>query len=207
MLTKAELIQFFPTCLWVQEIEHHAELNRNLIQELAKLQRADPSATEGYSAWQSPGQLHGQPGFQMLEDYFLSAARSVLRFLKCDYEDCTITDCWANINRQGYAHMMHTHPNNYLSGVYYVKVPPDSGRIVFADPRPQASAITPRLKENTPFNSNQMHFEPAAGKLILFHSWLPHLVEVNTSSEERISIAFNVMLKGPIGVEKASAHI
>ena len=39
----------------------------------------------------------------------------------------------------------------------------------------------------------------------LFPSRLQHMVETNRSNEERISIAFNVMLKGPVGVEMARA--
>ena len=158
-------------------------------------------------AWQSLADLHERPGFEALEPRLLAAAKSVLKFLKCRYDDCYITDCWANINRQGHAHTMHTHPNNYLSGVYYVRVPANSGRIVFGDPRPAASAITPTLAENTTFNSNEMHFEPQEGKLLIFNSWLPHFVEVNRSEEERVSIAFNVMLRGHIGIAMASADI
>ena len=80
----------------------------------------------------------------------------MLRFLKCDYEDCYLTDIWANVNRHGHGHVMHTHPVNYLSGVYYVNVPAGPGRLVFADPRQQSRAITPRPTENTPFNGPLM---------------------------------------------------
>jgi len=34
--------------------------------------------------------------------------------------------------------------------------------------------------------------EQPAGRLIMFESWLPHKVEVNNSSEDRICIAFNI---------------
>ena len=33
-----------------------------------------------------------------------------------------ITGCWANINPPAAYHPTHNHPNNYLSGVYYVAV-------------------------------------------------------------------------------------
>jgi uncharacterized protein (TIGR02466 family) len=207
MFTKPEIIEFFPTCLWVREVADSETLNRHLIDGLGKLQQAAGAQPGRESVWQSPSDLHARPGFEALDRYFLAAARSVLKFLKCTYDDCYITDCWANINRKGHAHTMHTHPNNFLSGVYYVKTPARSGRIVFGDPRPAASAITPTLAENTRFNSNEMSFEPEDGKLILFNSWLPHFVELNRSEEERISIAFNVMLKGHLGVAMASAEV
>lgn len=212
MFTKPEVIQLFPTCLWVREVADHEALNHHLIKALGALQGA-ASGRQGQenacqeNAWQSPADLHTRPGFESLEPCFLAAAKSVLKFLKCRYDDCYITDCWANLNRTGHAHTMHTHPNNYLSGVYYVRAPARSGRIVFGDPRPAACTITPTLAENTSFNSNEMHFEPRDGKLVIFNSWLPHFVEVNRSEEERISIAFNVMLKGQIGTTMASARI
>ncbi|MGH8628692.1 MAG: putative 2OG-Fe(II) oxygenase [Gammaproteobacteria bacterium] len=31
------------------------------------------------------------------------------------------TGCWANVNGIGASHGVHTHPNNFLSGVYYVQ--------------------------------------------------------------------------------------
>ena len=137
----------------------------------------------------------------------MGASKSVLKYLKAEVEDCYITDCWANVSYRGHSHPTHTHPNNYLSGVYYLRAPAGCGQIVFFDPRPQASAITPSLSENTVANSNQMFIAPEPGKLVLFHSWLPHYVEANQSDEARVSIAFNVMLKGPIGSEMASAVV
>jgi hypothetical protein len=34
-----------------------------------------------------------------------------------------ITGCWANVNPPGSYHPTHNHPNNFLSGVYYVDIP------------------------------------------------------------------------------------
>lgn len=206
MFSKREVLQIFPTCLWIQQVANHEALNRDLDTAIAQFQPEgdlNPYAV----GWQTPTDLQRRPEFEALTACFMRAAQNVLNYLKVEYEDFYITDCWANINRFGHSHSMHTHPNNYLSGVYYVKVPPNSGQIVFGDPRPQASAITPRHKENTIANSNQMHIDPEEGKLILFNSWLPHFVEVNQSGEERISIAFNVMLKGPIGDPMSSAQL
>ena len=207
MFSKSEVVQIFPTCLWVHRLAGHEALNRDLRSALEALHPGARQTQVGEIAWQSPTDLHTRAGFEALQPRFLAAARSVLHYLKAEVEDLYITDCWANVSRQGHSHPMHTHPNNYLSGVYYVQAPAGCGRIVFADPRPQSSALTPRLSENTVVNSNEMFVEAEAGKLVLFHSWLPHFVEVNRCQEPRVSIAFNVMLKGPLGVEMASAVV
>ena len=64
-----------------------------------------------------------------------TAARGVARFLQVDQYPMDITGCWANVNPPGAYHPMHHHPNNYLSGVYYVAVPTAGSQIVFQDPR------------------------------------------------------------------------
>ena len=58
-----------------------------------------------------------------------TAARGVARFLQVDQYPMDITGCWANVNPPGSYHPMHHHPNNYLSGVYYVAVPPSGSQM------------------------------------------------------------------------------
>ena len=70
-----------------------------------------------------------------------------------------ITGCWANINPRGGLNTRHTHPNNFLSGTYYVQVPPEANRIIFDDPRPQAMTVLPRVKQYNKFVGNEVSFE------------------------------------------------
>ena len=44
------------------------------------------------------------------------------------------------MNAPGAAHGLHSHPNNFLSGVYYVRVPSGGDTINFHDPRSQDTA-------------------------------------------------------------------
>ena len=135
----------------------------------------------------------------------MAATRGVLDFLKCSYDDFEITDCWANTNAKGQAHQIHTHPNNLLSGVYYVRAPVDGGDIVFHDPRQQAIVLIPKVTERTPFNASKHRIPPKEGRLLVFPSWFQHNVETNASEEERTSISFNVMLRGRVGYESGGA--
>jgi len=92
------------------------------------------------------------------------------------------TEQWATVHRDGMDHGAHTHPGCVVSGVYYIKMPPHGGRIVFDDPRGNGRA---------PFDSI-LPFNPREGDLILFPSWLLHKVTPTRGAEPRISIAFNV---------------
>ena len=60
---------------------------------------------------------------------------------------------WANINNKEDYNISHTHPYSHYSGVYYVKVPKNSGNLYFgestANLEPINSAIS-SIKEDLP---------------------------------------------------------
>jgi uncharacterized protein (TIGR02466 family) len=88
---------------------------------------------------------------------------------------------------------MHSHPNNFLSGVYYVQVQEGADTINFHDPRPQTGIIRPPVTELTAYNTDQVVVKVQTATLLLFPAWLPHSVSPNESGETRISVSFNVM--------------
>jgi len=117
----------------------------------------------------------------------------VLAHLRVGNHDVSITGCWANINAPGAAHRMHAHPNNFLSGVYYVQVQDRADTINFHDPRAQTAVIRPAVTELTAYNTDQVVVAINTGTLIVFPAWLLHSVDTNQSELPRISISFNVM--------------
>src|SRR6266513_2043020 len=131
------------------------------------------------------------PMFPTLVWKFLIEA--VLRFLRIGCAACDITGCWATVLARGAAHKAHSHPNNFLSGVYYVRTRPGSDAINFHDPRTQAGVIRPPVVELTAENTDQVVVRVTNGTLLMFPSYLEHSVDANASEEERISVSFNVM--------------
>ena len=107
----------------------------------------------------------------------------------------TMNGCWININPKGASNKTHTHSDSMLSGAYYLRVPPNSGRIVLLDPRPQTSCLLLPIDKPTPLTSVSYYRQPQVGEFVIFPSWLPHYVEPNESDEERISIAFNMFFQ------------
>ena len=105
-----------------------------------------------------------------------------------------ITGCWANINPLGSFHPPHIHPNNLISGVYYLQIPPEADAISFHDPRPQAHMLQPAVTHSVPENRATVEVEAKPGRMLLFPSWLRHSVRPNYAEGERVSISFNVML-------------
>ena len=94
---------------------------------------------------------------------------------------------------RGAVHKAHTHPNNYLSGVYYLRTSAGADTINFHDPRSQAAIIRPPVLELTAANTDQVVVRVTDGTMLMFPAWLAHSVDASQSDEERVSVSFNVM--------------
>ncbi len=204
----------FPTGVWMMMREEARAFNAELISTIRDSQatqewlRNQTVHDPGYSQQsQSLDNLHQREDFQAFNEMALEAARSVLDYMKYQYDSCYITGCWANISNIGEGHRSHIHPNNFLSGVYYAQAPQGCGEIVFDDPRQQVKVLIPSSTEQTLLNSHEYRVQPKTGMLVMFPSWLAHRVTVSKCTDERISVAFNVMLRGRMGFSMASADL
>ena len=106
--------------------------------------------------------------------------------------EIVIPQMWINVNKKNDWNAIHLHGQYNLSGTYYVKVPKDSGNIVFKDPRP--AAMTNNFMVNTFDKGEFRKVKPIEGLLILFPSYLEHFVEPSNADEDRISISFDVVI-------------
>ncbi len=186
--------EVFPTPLWIADLDEAIgePLNRRLLKTIHELiEPREPLGTGG--SWQTDPTLHERAEFADFMTVVLKTAKGALEFLDLDYEGFECTACWANINPTGGKNSSHTHPNNYLSGVYYVAVPEGAGNIEFADPRAQAGVIMPPTGKWNKFTGNKVAVPVMPGRLVIFPSWLSHSVPANTSADERVSISFNIM--------------
>jgi uncharacterized protein (TIGR02466 family) len=192
MIEKQEVQELFPTPLWVVDLKaaEAATFNAKLKAEIEKMISPRPKVPTG-SNWQTPQDLHKRPQFTDFVKLLEVAARGVARFLQIDQYPMSITGCWANINPPGAYHPTHNHPNNYLSGVYYVSVPTAGSEILFQDPRP--FGVMPKPREYSRLTANAANSTCKEGRLLIFPAWLRHSVPANDGPHDRISISFNLM--------------
>jgi uncharacterized protein (TIGR02466 family) len=190
----SDVLSLFPTLIWKFELasEARAVVDGKLRGLLDRLRPA-PGEVGPAQGWQSPQDLHTLSELSELVSYIEDAAGVILRFLRIGHDAREITGCWANLNPPGAAHRMHSHPNNFLSGVYYVRTQDGADTINFHDPRVQTSIIRPPVTELTAANTDQVVVKVSPGTLLLFPAYLVHSVGPNESDAERISISFNVM--------------
>ena len=140
--------------------------------------------------------LHTISYFANFRDEVLNVNKTYMEDLKYEYDKLEITGMWANKLQVGEAHPPHTHSNNFLSGVYYLKASGETAPIQFFDPRPQANVLRPR---NEPIweNSSMLQFNSVTGLGFIFPSWLMHWVP--PTQVERISISWNILVRGNYG--------
>jgi uncharacterized protein (TIGR02466 family) len=129
-----------------------------------------------------------------VEDYFkkvLSTTDAVTPY---------ITQSWLNFTEINQYHHKHAHPNSLISGVFYINCHEEHDKIKFFNDRYQT--IKPEVKDWNMWNSESWWFTVKTGYIILFPSSLTHMVETKEGDNTRISLAFNVFIKGTIGNNK-----
>jgi uncharacterized protein (TIGR02466 family) len=106
-----------------------------------------------------------------------------------------ISNIWFNINRYRDNNSKHIHPNSLFSGVFYSKVPDNSGSIRFFNSESAEIFFADvDMMEFTKYNSSSYLLKPEVSFLHIFPSFLNHSVEPNLSNQERISFSFNTMI-------------
>jgi len=107
--------------------------------------------------------------------------------------DITFTNMWANILKKGQYHLLHSHNEHTMSGAYYLQVPVNSGQIYFKDPRPQTNSWTQKFIDK----GNMRFYNPVAGDLFMWPSFLEHGTTPHDNFEERIMVSFDLRFNGP----------
>jgi uncharacterized protein (TIGR02466 family) len=111
-----------------------------------------------------------------------------------------ITQSWLNYTETNQYHHKHVHPNSLVSGVFYINCHEELDKIKFFNDK--YSTIKPEVKDWNIWNSETWWFSVKTGDVILFPSSLFHMVENKKGTNTRISLAFNVFVKGSIGSNK-----
>ena len=123
------LASIFATPVWIFKPARGMAIGERLAAYLKELRDADPRGRAGGSAgvWQSRDDLHRTEDLAELVSIIGDAWRAALSLLQVE---CTlkITGLWGNISRGQTALHEHTHPNNYLSGVFYARMPEGQAR-------------------------------------------------------------------------------
>ena len=111
-----------------------------------------------------------------------------------------ITQSWLNYTETNQYHHKHAHPNSLVSGVFYINCHEEHDKIKFFNDN--YKTIKLEVKDWNLWNSGSWWFPVKTGDVILFPSSLTHMVETKQGDNTRISLAFNVFIKGKVGNNK-----
>jgi len=96
-----------------------------------------------------------------------------------------ITQSWLNYTKPDEHHHQHAHANSYVSGVFYIDADEEVDKIKFYKMKPPLMLT--------------WWYPVKTGDIILFPSSLTHGVDRKKGNNTRISLSFNVFIKGKIG--------
>lgn len=196
-----EFLDLFPTKFVRRSLPDFEEPTRDLVKLVREMEKSNKSLTTDYR--ENNPLEYDRLGPNWLRQQINDTVIAYLREIGIDYGVNWQIHAWANINRHGDYHDPHNHPHAYLSGTYYLKMPPASGKhrqrsdlrpnhISFYDPRPGFNMTSIR---NDPYVDPEFTVLPEPGLLMMWPGSLMHFVHPNLSNETRISLSFNIVLK------------
>lgn len=179
-------------------------INAALLEEIAVRQAEEAGVNRSNrNGWHSESDFFGrtEPAHAELAQAIYAAARDATARVAPKGADLSGVGMrimgWINVNPTGAYNVPHDHPGSFWSGAYYVSNPasdegnPSAGAISFIDCR-SAPAGQPLVQ--APVHQGMHTLRPKAGAMLLFPSSLRHWVQPNDSSEDRVTIAFNVFM-------------
>ena len=109
-----------------------------------------------------------------------------------------ITQSWINYTKSDQYHHKHNHSNSLISGIFYISADKKVDSVTFSKV-PLDDRIKLKITKYNIFNSSSCTFPVETGNILLFRSSLVHGVGNKKGNNIRISLSFNVFIKGTVG--------
>ena len=142
-------------------------------------------------------------GYEMLKDEYSTSLVTTIANRVGEFSqsygmgncDVHVTDSWINVAEHGAYQEYHIHTDNHFSAVYYVAAPEDCGNICFRSHEANFDMFPLKPKEHNNNTFKTTSYKAVESNLIIFRSNLLHMVETNNSTENRISISMNFIVR------------
>ena len=110
-----------------------------------------------------------------------------------------ITQSWINYTESDQFHHRHSHPNSFVSGIFYISADKEVDNVTFYKALQDERIRLNIVGQHNFFNSPGWTFPVETGNLLLFRSSLEHGVNKKKGNNIRISLSFNIFIKGTVG--------
>ena len=201
MLNNLKSEYLFPTQVVSGTIKDFDSFKQDLIDWIYQYKELDPgiSKISNKRGWQSLSkEVFTEEGFEPFKDKLIPCVTQLSNEFRVGRQ-MDLVQMWLNINGPFSYNVSHRHPGTELAGVLWIKQTPESGRFVFDNMDVgyrDAMLLTATDRDYLEEKKMPPEYVPqyTDGTMILFPAGLSHRVEINETTEDRISLSFNIKI-------------
>jgi len=191
----------FPTQVVSGTIKNFDNFKQDLIDWIYKYKASDPgiSKISNKKGWQSLSkEVFTDKGFEPFKDNLIPCITELTNEFRV-VRQMDLVQMWLNVNGPFSYNVSHRHPGSDLAGVLWIKQTPESGRFVFDNMDVgyrDAMLLNATDREYLEEKKMPPEYVPkySDGTMIIFPANLTHRVEINETTEDRISLSFNIKI-------------
>ena len=191
---KHKIYNLFPSSVHYIDLENFSLVKKRVISYIYKEKEKFPESVvkSNIGGWQS------KYNYITPDNILTQIISGGLSYLGSFYKfpNISINSIWININKKNNFNRLHNHPDCDLSGVLWINIPKGSGNFEFVSPHSftaysVVNSYSEKFKSDS-YNYPGYKMYPKEGSMLVFPSYLNHMVEPNESDEDRISVSFNL---------------
>ena len=189
-----EVTPLFPTPLYVAQDDDMP----NVLDSLSDLERSPYGYANGGERTDSTNIIDEIP--QELSEWIYSHIKEYaygVQGISTEHH-IQIPNSWINFMHKDDRAHPHDHCNSIYSGIVFLSAPTGSAELIFE--KNKYKTIEPTIAEYNLYNSHIYRITPQDGMICIFPSDLVHYVDVHTLDQPRISLAFNIFIRGEFGM-------
>lgn len=197
----------FPTCIWydnqIELAEQLLPVARQYLNDSGKTFTDNNNHVSTYREASVSQQLKRDPKVKPLLDLLIYQSKEYIKKQNVNLDPIkdkleNLDNLYIFFNRIGKtaSHIMHAHPNSILSGCFYLNCNEKDSPLIISDPRPYMNYVfyEQKLYDDTNINTLCPDFiiPVKTGLIMLWPSWLQHMVPEQKVDSDRITIVFNI---------------
>lgn len=180
------------TIIGKYKLDNFEQINEQVEQFLYSVKELQPNSDvrSNKKGWQK-NELQNMP---QLQNLIALIGKKFEQFIHDELDPIAsskfyLGNMFCNINPPGAYHLPHVHEGDF-TGVYYIKVPKNSGKLCLINPQQCSSSA----KLSSIFKNIKLEekIDPVVGEGYFFPTYINHYVEENLSEHDRISISYNI---------------
>ena len=139
----------------------------------------------------------------LLKKFIIEKAEEYTRDVLEIKDKIYLTQSWSTINTTNASHKTHSHPNTFISVVYYAQCKEGSIDFhLYTSSIRECFNFHYTINKFNIYNSPNWALSVKTGDIVLFPGHIYHSSAVHKSPEPRIIVGANFFLKGSLGLKK-----